>query len=311
MRELNYTPSILAQGMRKQRTKTFGVLIPDFKNLFYAEFLEHVESAARKHGYVGIVCSTDIDSERERDYINQLLRRQIDGLIMCWYKGVGENRAFLVQLAKRLPVVIMDQPSCGLPISAVYTDAFGGIKNLTEYFLGLGHRRIALIRALDSYPVGRKRFEGYAAALREYGIEVDESFVEQSEWTSFAASDATNRLLKRFRPTAIVAVTDLMAIGVLSCLHDKGYEVPGDISVGGFDNIAIASQTSPPLTTVAQPIDQMAFEATQQLIRRIENRRIKNRDVVLPNKLIIRESSGPPPMGEILSPSTSTITEEA
>lgn len=292
--DLNYLPSMLAQGMRRQRTKTIGVLIPDFKNLFYAEFLEHVESAARKHGYVAIVCSTDIDSEREKDYINQLLQRRIDGLIMCWYKGVRENRAFLTQLAKKVPVVIMDQPSCGLPVSAVYSDGFMGIRNLTTYFLRMGHRRIGIIKALERYPVGRNRFEGYTAALQECGIEVDNRLIEESDWTPSAAAAATGRLLNKFRPTAIIAVTDLMAIGVLRCLHEKGCAVPQDIAVGGFDNIAMASLISPPLTTVAQPIDQMAMEATHQLIRRIENPRSRNRDIALPNSLIVRESSGPP-----------------
>ena len=124
MEELSYTPSILAQGMRAQRTKSFGVVIPDFKNLYYAEFLEHVEIAARHHGYIAIICSTDIDPDREREYITKLIMRQVDGLIMCWYKSVTANRDFLVKLAKKLPVVIMDQPSQGLPVSSVYTDGY-------------------------------------------------------------------------------------------------------------------------------------------------------------------------------------------
>jgi len=294
IKTLNYSPSMLARGMRGQKTRTFGVVIPDFKNLFYAEFLEHVESAARQHGYISVVCSTEVNPEREKEYIDELLRRQVDGLILCWYRSVVKNKSFLIELAKKLPVVIMDQPSCDLPVSAVYTDGFKGIKKLTNFFIQLGHKKIGIIRSLEKYPVGNKRFEGYASALKENGMAVDYSLVQESEWNPSAAIEATSRLLKRNRPTAIIAVTDLMAMGVLKCLVDKGFSIPGDIAIGGFDDISFSSLISPGLTTIAQPIDKMAWEATDQLIKRIENRRIRNRDIVLENRLIVRESSGKP-----------------
>jgi LacI family transcriptional regulator len=290
--DLQYAPSVLARGMRSQKTKTFGVVIPDFKNLFYAEFLEHVENAARGHGYIAVVCSTDINPEREKEYINELLQRQIDGLIMCWYKSVSENRSFLLKLAKRIPVVVMDQPSCGLPVSAVYTDGLKGIKKLTSFFLQNGHRKIGLIKSLHEYPVGNRRFQGYVSALEERGIEIDENLIQESEWTPSAAFRATGRILEKSRPTAMIGVTDLMAIGVLEYLNTNGFSVPKDIAVAGFDNIFFSTMVSPRLTTVAQPIDKMAWEAVGQLIRRIENRRVRNRDIELENRLIVRESSG-------------------
>ena len=294
MEELSYTPSILAQGMRAQRTRSFGVVIPDFKNLYYAEFLEHVEIAARHHGYIAIICSTDIDPDREREYITKLLRRQVDGLIMCWYKSVTAHRDFLVKLAKKLPVVIMDQPSQGMPVSSVYTDGFKGIGRLTKYFIENGHRKIAIIRSLKKYPVGNSRYEGYVAALQKQGLDIDEALVVESEWTAEGAFEATGRILARAEPTAIIAVTDLMALGVLKYLNDNGYDVPGEIAIAGFDDISVSSLVSPRITTVAQPVDRMAWEATQQLIRRIENRHVRNRDIELENRLIIRESTEQP-----------------
>jgi LacI family transcriptional regulator len=291
IKELNYAPSIIAQGMRGQKTRTFGVVIPDFKNLYYSEFLEHVEEEAKKYGYIAIVCSSEIDPDREIKNIDQLLRRHIDGLIMCWYKGVIENRHFLERLAKKLPVVIMDQPSCGLPLSAVYTDSYKGIKTLTTYFIEKGHRKIGIIRVHEKYSVGNKRFKGYVDALGEHGIEISESLVERADWTVSGAFEATQRLLKKSRPTSIIAVTDLMAIGILKCLYDNGLSVPNEVALGGFDNISLASMMSPSLTTVAQPIQMLARNATEQLIKRIENRYIRNRDIELENKLIIRGST--------------------
>jgi len=291
IKELSYTPSIIAQGMRGQKTRTFGVVIPDFKNLYYSEFLEHVEEAARKHEYIAIVCSSEMDTERERDNIDQLLRRNIDGLIVCWYKDVIANRSFLEKLARKLPIVLMDQPSCGLPVSAVYSDGYKGIKTLTNYFIEKGHRKIGIIKSLDKFPVGNIRFEGYVSALREHGIRVTENLIGNADWTVGGAFEATKKLLMKSRPTAIIAVTDLMAIGVLKCLNDKGFSIPKEIAIGGFDNISLTSMMSPSLTTVAQPIQMLAQKATDQLIKRIENRYVRNRDIELQNRLIIRDST--------------------
>ena len=293
MEELNYAPSMLAQGMRAQRTRSFGVVIPDFKNLYYAGFVANVEIAARKHGYTAIMCSTDIDPEREKEYITKLIQRQVDGLIICWYKNVSDSRSYLEKLAKQLPIVIMDQPSQGLPVSSVYTDGFKGIAALTRHVIECGHRRIGIIRSLKKYHVGNKRYDGYLSALKEGGIGFDEDLVEESEWTAAGAALATERVLSRTDPTAIIAVTDLMALGVLKCLIDKGYRVPEDIAVAGFDDISFSSLMSPELTTIAQPVDSMAQKATEQLIRRIEDRHVRNRDIELENRLIVRESTKP------------------
>jgi LacI family transcriptional regulator len=293
MEELSYTPSLLAQGMRAQRTRSFGVVIPDFKNLYYAGFVANVEIAARRQGYTAIMCSTEINPEREREYITKLIQRQVDGLIICWYKNVSDNRDYLIRLAKILPVVIMDQPSLGMPVSSVYTDGFKGIAKLTRHLIECGHRKIGIIRSLKKYHVGTRRYDGYLAALQEGGIGFDQDLVEESEWTAAAAAAATERILRRSDPTAIIAVTDLMALGVLKSLIEKGKRVPEDIAVGGFDDISFSSLMSPGLTTVAQPVDRMAEMATEQLIRRIENHQVRNRDIELENRLVIRESTEP------------------
>jgi DNA-binding LacI/PurR family transcriptional regulator len=293
MKDLSYSPSILAQGMRAQRTRSFGVVIPDFKNLYYAEFVENVEIAARHHGYIAIMCSTEIDPDREREYITKLIQRQVDGLIMCWYKNVSDNRDFLVDLAKKLPVVIMDQPSQGMPVSSVYTDGFKGIYTLTRHLIECGHRKIAIVRSLKKYPVGNSRYEGYLAALKKGGLGFDQDLVHESEWTASGASAATENILRRADPTAIIGVTDLMALGILKCVIDRGCRVPEDIAVAGYDDIIFSSLMSPRLTTIAQPVDKMAWKATEQLIRRIENRHVRNRDIELENRLIIRESTQP------------------
>jgi len=291
IQKLNYSPSIIARGMRGQKTNMIGVIIPDITNLFYSEFLKHVEKVAIEKGYIVVICSTEVDPGRELEYMNQLMKRHIDGLILCRYRGVEDDGDSLGGLAKKIPIVVMDQPSGGLPVSAVYTDARGGIKQLTSYLLKRGYRKIAILSGYKRFPFAQMRFGGYEDALKEHGIEVDQDLIVECDCTAADGFRAAERLLSQAVPEAIVAVTDLIALGALRYLQDNGYSVPGDIAIGGFDNIPLSSLSSPQLTTVAQPIEQMAAEAVQQLLRRIQNSRVRNRDIVLENSLVIREST--------------------
>ena len=290
-KRLDYVPNIIARGMRNKKTKSFGIIIPDFNNLYYSEFLRFIEKAARKHGYISIICSTNSDPEREHVYIDNLLQRQVDGLILCWYKGVHENRDTLYNLSKKIPVVIMDQPSGGLPISSVYTDAYQGLKMITSYLIENNLGPVALIRGLKKYPVIENRVKGYCDALKEHGLDINKQFIIESEFTAADGYKTTKRLLAKTSPRSIVAVTDLLAIGALRYLTDHGYKVPDDIAVAGYDNIPLSSLVSPPITTVAQPIENMAYKAVDHLIKRIENAKVKNRDIVFHGKLIVREST--------------------
>jgi DNA-binding LacI/PurR family transcriptional regulator len=300
IQKLNYSPSIIARGMRGQKTNMIGVIIPDITNLFYSEFLKHVEKAAVEKGYIVVICSTEVDPGRELEYMQQLMKRQIDGLILCRYRSVREDADSLGVLARRIPIVVMDQPSDGFPVSAVYTDARGGIKELTSYLLKSGYRRIAILCGYKKYPFSLMRFGGYEDALREYGLAIDPDLVVECDSTAADGFRAAERLMKHAMPEAVVAVTDLIALGAMRYLQDNGYSVPGDVAIAGFDNIPLSSLSSPQLTTVSQPIERMAAEAVQQLLRRVQNSRVHNRDIVLENTLVIRESTGSKKKDQIL-----------
>jgi len=300
IQKLNYSPSIIARGMRGQKTNMIGVIIPDITNLFYSEFLKHVEKVATEKGYIVVICSTEVDPGRELEYMNQLMKRQIDGLILCRYRSVREDADSLGVLARRIPIVVMDQPSDGFPVSAVYTDARGGIKELTSYLLKSGYRRIAILCGYKKYPFSLMRFGGYEDALKEHGLAVDPALVIECDCTAADGFRAAEQLMKHAMPEAIVAVTDLIALGAMRYLQDNGYSVPGDVAIAGFDNIPLSSLSSPQLTTVSQPIERMASEAVQQLLRRVQNSRVHNRDIVLENTLVIRESTGSKKKDQIL-----------
>jgi DNA-binding LacI/PurR family transcriptional regulator len=292
IKKLDYAPSMIARGMRGQKTRMIGVIIPDFTNLYYSEFLKHVEECAIGEGYLALICSTEANREKEKEFIEMLRRRQIEGLILCRYEGVKEDEDFFVRLARDIPIVITDQASRGLPLSAVLTDSRKGIRTLTAHLIERGCRKIAILGGRRIYPFAVERFGGYTDALNAAGIALDERLCEECDCTADGGYRAAERILNRVLPEAFVAVTDLIAIGALRCIQSGGYAVPGDIALGGFDNILLSLLTSPRLTTVEQPIEEIAREAVGQLIRKVRNKRVRNRDIVLENRLIVRESTG-------------------
>lgn len=288
---LHYTPSFLAKGMRRKKTNTFGIVIPDFRNLYYSELLKAIEEEAKKHGYIALICTGEMNAKREREYINYLLSRQIEGLVLCCYVNIIENSSFINQISKKIPIIVMDQPSGGLPVSSAYADGYKGFKTLVGYLIKKGHQRIGMIRSLHRYPCSESRFIGYTDTIREHGIELDQNLIEESEFTAAGGYESARRLLSRSSPTAIVGVNDLIAIGALKYIREKGYSVPEDIAIAGFDNIALSSLVSPQLTTINIPVEKIAHEAINQLIRKIQNKRVRNRDIVVETELIIRQTT--------------------
>jgi len=297
---LHYTPSFLAKGMRRKKTSTFGIVIPDFRNLYYSELLKAIEEEAKKHGYIALICTGEMNAKREKEYIHYLLSRQVEGLVLCCYVSIMENSSFINQITKKVPILVMDQPSGGLPVSSAYADGYTGFKTLIGYLITKGHRRIGMIRSMHRYPCSESRFIGYMDTLKENGIEPDQNIIEESEFTAAGGYDAARRILSRSSPTAIVGVNDLIAIGALKYVREKGYSVPGDIAIAGFDNIALSSLVSPQLTTVNIPVEKIAFEAINQLIRKIKNKRTRNKDIVVETELIIRQTTEQVKKGAIM-----------
>jgi LacI family transcriptional regulator len=148
-----------------------------------------------------------------------------------------------------------------------------------------------MLRSLHRYPCSESRFIGYEDTLNENGISIHKNLIEESDFTAAGGYDAAKRLLAKSKPTAIVAVNDLIASGAMKYVLEKGYSVPSDIAIAGFDNIALSSLVSPQLTTVNIPVEKISHEAINQLVRKIQNHRSRNRDIVIETELIIRQST--------------------
>ncbi len=290
---LQYSPSIMAQGMRTKKSKTLGVLVPDYMNPFYHELFKYIEDAVRQEGYHMLTISTQEEVEDENSYITDLVNRNVDGIIVCSYKGEKETITYLLQLAKTMPVIFLDHFDIKQSINAVFTDGYNGIKEVTKHMIDKGHKNIAFIRPPVRYQVANDRYEGYKDAMQVARLPVNEELIYEGNYHIESGYAAAKYFLTqaKVKPTAIVSATDLMAIGAVNFIKSQGLSMPEDIAVAGYDDIYISKLMTPPITTYRQPIAQMAQTAVQIFIHKINHPTANNRQVMLAGHLMVRRST--------------------
>lgn len=288
--ELGYRPNTLASSLRLGKTQTIGLILPDSANPFFAEVSRSIEAAAFKKNYNLILCNTEENIEKELLYVDVLCSRQVDGII---FVAVGDKTDSLMQvLCKHIPVVMVDRDLSGIEVDAVLMDNHLGGYLATEHLIQLGHRRIGCIFGPSSVNPSARRGEGYLDALKDHDISSDEKLMIRGDFHPHSGMDAARRMLNLPEsPTAFFACNDLMAIGALRAIAEAGLHVPEDISLVGFDDIELASYTNPPLTTIAQPIQEAGQKAVDLLLSRIQEPDLPFRQVMLPTSLTIRRSS--------------------
>jgi len=294
MEELNYHPNVLARSLRSGETKTIGLVVPDNSNPFFAEVARIIEDIGFERGYSVILCNSDNNLDKEAAYINVLSTKQVDGVIFI---AAGSKHEHLHELTTQgIPVVVADRDIPQALADVVLVNNEQGGYDATRYLISLGHRRIACITGPSDIPPSADRVRGYRRTLKESGILVEEELIVPGDFRYQGGEAAMAQLLRLDKPpSAVLACNDVMAIGALRAIRSAGLQVPSDISIIGFDDIAIASAVSPALTTVAQPIVELATLATQLLMSRIRNdQEDKPRQrIVLGTKLVVRDSCAP------------------
>lgn len=290
--DLNYSHNRLARSLRNRSTQTFGVLVPNSANPYFAEVLLGIEDACFEAGYNIMLGNANDDPARELSYLKVLLSRQVDGMILISTGALAESLALLA--SHHTPVVMVDR-SANMPYTdVIYTDNHVGGALATQHLIEYGHRRIACITGPSHLTPSADRVAGYHEAMRRAGLPVASGWVISGDFQSTSGFIASQTLLAHSqRPTAIFACNDLMAIGVLRAAHEAGLRVPADLSVVGYDDIALASYVVPPLTTIAQPSQQLGLEAVERLIQRVRNPNSPVTQSMLPVSLVQRESSAP------------------
>lgn len=288
MQELGYRPNLLARSLRRQETKTIGLITPDNANVYWAEFARVVEGAGFAAGYIVLLCNSEWSAERECKYVETLLARQIDGIILAATSTRLDTLADI--MAAKLPVVVVNTIPAAPAVSAVRVDDWRGGYLAGAHLIRLGHRKVGCISTMQEYGA-QTRKQGFQHAFTEAGLDPATIAIAEGDF-SFASGEAAAAALLQRQPdlTALFAVNDNMALGAYKTLHRRQRRVPDDVSVIGFDNIAYATAVTPELTTIAQPITALGETAFTLLLKKLDDPASPPEAVVLQPTLVERQS---------------------
>ncbi|HEY5319744.1 MAG TPA: LacI family DNA-binding transcriptional regulator [Galbitalea sp.] len=289
--ELGYETSLVASSLRRRRTNVIGILVAEFES-FSVELLKGVSTAASGTGYELLAYSGLVSDDShigwERRSLSRLAGTLIDGAIIVTPTTLMPTTS--------IPVVAIDPHSGAGGPSTIDSDNVGGARVATQYLIDLGHRRIAHIRGRSDLASAQLREAGYRESLEEAGIPFDPALVRDGGYQAALTAEAARELLTRpDRPTAVFAANDVSALGVVKVAHELGLRVPEDLSVIGFDDIPDAASSTPPLTTVAQPLHDLGAQALRMLIELLDGHEVPGH-VQLPAELVVRASTGPAPI---------------
>lgn len=286
---LNYSPNLLGRNLRRSETKMILVLLPSISNPFYSKIVRGIEDVASRNSYNVMLCNTNSDLQKEKVYIDLLRNRLADGMILM---ASTLDRHELSQIGAQFPVVQCCEYKEGAKVSHVSIDNVEAAYKMTKHLIDLGHKRIGLITNSNQYVSSAQREEGYKRALKENNIKLDSDLIKYGDYSFRSGMLAAKEfLVMKEMPTAIFAISDIMAIGVIKELKNNGLRVPEDMAVAGFDNISMASMYDPSLTTVSQHQYGLGGTSMELLLKQIREELKEPQDALLEYELIIREST--------------------
>ncbi|MBN1535496.1 MAG: LacI family DNA-binding transcriptional regulator [Anaerolineales bacterium] len=291
METLNYQPSAVARGLRTKKTNTMAIIIPDITNPFFADFTRGFQDVVDQKGFLVLVCNSDRILTREIRFLEMIWQQRVDGVVLNPAMVKVEDLSRLVKA--RISVVLIGSQIDNPDFNVVMIDNVKGGFDATQHLIDLGHRKIGLVCGLLNTTSGGLRYQGYLKALEENGIPFQDDLTAEGPITYEGGYQCTRQLLsKNELPTAVFATSDVMALGAKTAIEDVGLQIPGDISLIGFDDIPEVSRTRPRLSTIAQPKYGMGQEAAIILLEQIENKQTNTRKrVVMTHKVIAREST--------------------
>ncbi|ATP94950.1 catabolite control protein A [Bacillus altitudinis] len=288
---LGYRPNAVARGLASKKTTTVGVIIPDISSIFYSELARGIEDIATMYKYNIILSNSDQNTDKELHLLNTMLGKQVDGIV---FMG-GNITDVHVEEFKRSPVPIVlaasvEEQAQTPSVNINYEQAiYDSVQLLAEK----GHKRIAFVSGPMSEPINSMRkLAGYKRALEEAGIAFDEALVAEGDYSYDSGIEALANLLDQSdKPTAVIAATDEMALGVIHGAQDRGVSIPEDLEVIGFDNTRLSLMVRPQLTTVVQPTYDIGAVAMRLLTKLMNKEQVEDQIVELPHRIEERQST--------------------
>jgi LacI family repressor for deo operon, udp, cdd, tsx, nupC, and nupG len=293
--ETGYVANAMARNLRRRRTNTVVVLVPDISNPFYSNIIQGIERVAHSHHYRILLGDVQQEAEREQTYVNLVMQKQADGVI-----SLSRSLPFELTPDQREPnpdwppLVMACEYYGHIDVPVVRIDNRAAAVDAVQHLLQLGHRRIAYIDGPQDYPICAERRAGYEQAIVEAGIDADPQLEVQGDFSLQSGAEVMHQLLGREHiPSAVFAANDEMAIGAIKAIKSVGLSVPADISVVGFDDIRFADFCDPPLTTIHQPRNRIGENLMQVMLGILAGEPPVDHEILLPHQLVVRQSTAP------------------
>ena len=268
--ELHYEVNEVARGLKTNATRTIGVVIPELNNTFCAEIITGMEDVLRSHGYATIVCDCRTDKKLEREAVEFLTRRRVDGIINMPVDEEGNHLKRFQKTGK--PIVLIDRKIQGINCDSVLVDNKKAAEDAVRYFIERGHRNIGIIGGPEEVFTAQERMAGYYKALESAGIPVSESLIWHGDYTIQGGVRGLEELVQNNPEMTAVFVTNYeMTMGAMIGVNELGIRIPEQLSMIGFDNLQFARACNPKLTIVAQPTDGIAREVAKVMLNHLEN----------------------------------------
>ena len=268
--ELHYEVNEVARGLKTNATRTIGVVIPELNNTFCAEIITGMEDVLRSHGYATIVCDCRTDKKLEREAVEFLTRRRVDGIINMPVDEEGNHLKRFQKTGK--PIVLIDRKIQGINCDSVLVDNKKAAEDAVRYFIERGHRNIGIIGGPKEVFTAQERMAGYYKALESAGIPVSESLIWHGDYTIQGGVRGLEELVQNNPEMTAVFVTNYeMTMGAMIGVNELGIRIPEQLSMIGFDNLQFARACNPRLTIVSQPTDGIAKEVAKVMLDRLEN----------------------------------------
>lgn len=288
---LGYRPNAVARGLASKKTTTVGVIIPDISNVFFGELARGIEDIATMYKYNIILSNSDQNKDKELHLLNTMLGKQVDGLV---FMG-GNITADHIEEFKKSPVPIVLAGSIEETgtIPSVNIDHEQAVYDAITTFITEGHKKIAIVVGPLHDPLnGVKKMNGYKRALSDAGIEYNEDFVAEGDYTYDSGIEAFEKFLElESKPSAIFVGSDEMALGVVHGAKDKGFIVPDHFEVITSDNTRLSLMVRPQLTTIVQPLYDIGAVAMRLLTKLMNKEEVSELTVVLPHRIETRKST--------------------
>jgi len=291
IKKLDYYPNRVAQRLRNsgRKNKLLGLVLPDIQNPFYVDVVRGVEEFAYENDFAVMIGNFGQDKKKEKLYLEILQSEEVDGFIVAPFHDEDKNIKQII--SKGFTVVCIDRGLTDANVDVVKVDNENGAFMAIEYLISLGHTKIAHITGRHDIPTTYERITGYEKAMKKYNIEIDDNLIKSKKSDYESGVQLMKELLDLSDPpTAVFTGNNLLTLGALETIHNRGYNIPQDISIIGFDDMYWSNSLNPPLTAVRQSGYDIGKRAGELLLQRIQDPMRSNSNVILNTELIVRKS---------------------